>query len=607
MNTFCIHFTRSLLRINAIGLVVLVLLIAPLFTLQGVAFAETDPVVPAVTEDVQNNSQDGLEQPLPQTQPPIEQPPSPVDTTVPEAATIETQPTTQITAPEETQTDTAATQATPAGTDPQTVPLNTIGDGVNAAISNTLDSATTSGNATVNGSAAVGDVSTGDSNATTTNLTLLQSTVTLANGAQPVMFTQNIVGDVVGDILIDPGVLDTAAAQAPTPLDSTPIKIDAALQATITNNLNLASNSGNAAATNNYSVGDISTGNAYAVANVVNLINSAVAAGQSFIGVVNIYGNLTGDILLPASFVNGLLSASTTSPSLLESGSIITSALNATVVNNITSNATSGAVSATDNGTIGDISSGVAKTNVTIYNLTGKQTVTKNMLLVFVNVLGTWAGLLFDAPEGSTSASIGGGGDNGSSAPNNGQYAFNDQSNLSIINNLNLLAKSGDASITNNDQVGNVTTGNAATSASILNILNSQLSLSDWFGILFINVFGTWHGNLAVEPERIPETTNTIGGAVASASTDSPQPRRLFVFAPASIKYSKKFPVESTTSEPVIAEVAASSIEPVSKNVSLVDKDAKSNAPAKWIVLASLVVVAAGLFGSRYYLINKQQ
>jgi len=87
--------------------------------------------------------------------------------------------------------------------------------------------------------------------------------------------------------------------------------------------------------------------------------------------------------------------------------------------------------------------------------------------------------------------------------------------NLAITNNVNATAQSGNATVTNNTQAGNATSGNADTAMNILNLEGSNLSLSNWFGILFINVFGIWNGSFGVAPT----VTNT---AATSTSTENP-------------------------------------------------------------------------------------
>lgn len=54
----------------------------------------------------------------------------------------------------------------------------------------------------------------------------------------------------------------------------------------------------------------------------------------------------------------------------------------------------------------------------------------------------------------------------------------------------------------------------APASANILNMTTSTFSLSDWFGILFINVFRTWNGSFGI---------NTASGEVALLNGTPPQ------------------------------------------------------------------------------------
>ena len=60
-------------------------------------------------------------------------------------------------------------------------------------------------------------------------------------------------------------------------------------------------------------------------------------------------------------------------------------------------------------------------------------------------------------------------------------------------------AQSGNATVRNNTLGGNATTGDAKTSVNVMNLANSSFNLSDWFGILFINVFGNWYGSFGVD------------------------------------------------------------------------------------------------------------
>jgi hypothetical protein len=252
-------------------------------------------------------------------------------------------------------------------------------------------------------------------------------------------------------------------------------------------------------------VASVTTGDASAIADVVNMINSVVAANQSFIGTINIYGDYTGNILMPANSLNALLGSAGSSNG--SSDTTVNTTDNMAINNNVNLGATSGTATASNNDDVGSVTTGNAMTNLTILNLTGKQVIAANSLLVFVNVLGNWVGLIMDAPAGATSAALGGGVSGNSTLANSTDVT--NTGNYGINNNITANATTGNASATNNDDVGSVATGNALASVSLANLINSNFSLSNWFGVLFINVFGTWHGNFGVmKPPVVPAITS---------------------------------------------------------------------------------------------------
>src|SRR5690606_5917391 len=181
------------------------------------------------------------------------------------------------------------------------------------------------------------------------------------------------------------------------------------------------------------------------------------------------------------------------------------------ITNNVNLNAESGDATVDSNTQAGNATTGDALTNLTILNLTNHQVVGSNALLVFVNVLGEWIGLILDAPEGATAAAIGGGVSEQTDlmAKNDVTLDINVDSEHAITNNINLNSNSRDAIVTNNNVVGNATTGDATASANIANIVNSGVSLSNWFGVLFVNVFGSWFGSFGVDTlaGTLPEET----------------------------------------------------------------------------------------------------
>lgn len=407
---------------------------------------------------------------------------------------------------------------------------NTVTNTTGAALNNTIDATSQSGDVAATQNKKVGAVSSGDATATTTVVNQLQSQSSL-DGGTVATFTANIQGDVSGDLVIDPANLAQNTAVDPTGM--TNAQISNAMSGSITNNINLAATSGDATASGNRTVGSVTTGDANVLANVINMINSVVAANQSFVGTINIYGDYTGNILMPADSLNALLGSTGT----ISSGTAVDTSDAATIANNVDLSAASGAALADYNRRVGNVSSGSALTNLTILNLTGHQVTAANCLLVFVNVLGTWVGLILDAPAGTTSAAYGGGVTANTALPSGSNTTSSN--NFGITNNITLAAASGDAAASHNRRVGDVSSGDATASANIANIVNSSFSLSNWFGILFINVFGSWHGNFGLvkpTPPVVPPITSGAALPPTTTATGSPSIGgiKAFAFVPAS-------------------------------------------------------------------------
>lgn len=390
-------------------------------------------------------------------------------------------------------TPTAAHTAASANTPATGSANNSTFDGFyNASISNSIGSSAQSGSASVQSNTTGGNAGSGNAADSATIINLLQSASSLGAGSVGT-FTDNINGNVTSNLLLDPVALQTTSQ--PNSTNGT-ITVNTSSSGQINNNVTLAADSGNASVTNNTTAGNATSGNADAIANLVNLIDSNIAAKQSFLGTINIYGNLTGNILVPSSLLNTLLSTNN-SPSATPSDatSTVSNTTDQTINNNLTTTAASGAANVSDNTTGGAAQSGAATTNVTVFNLTGSQIVGSNSLLVFVNVLGKWVGLIMDAPAGTTAAAIGGGiTTDVPSGPINS--SITNSTKEQINNNVAIAADSGNARVNHNTNAGNATSGNASAGANVLNLEDSNLSLTNWFGVLFINVFGSWIGSL---------------------------------------------------------------------------------------------------------------
>ncbi len=426
----------------------------------------------------------------------------------------------------------------------------------NGSISNNNSTQAATGNALIDGNTYAGNATTGNATAISNLFNLLQSSANFLGGDINT-FNANIQGNMVGDLLINPGAIGgLTAASATNPVDN--LTVNNQSNGVINNNLVVDASSGNASILNNTNAGSATTGNANAVANVINMLNSAVSTGQSFLGNINIYGNLDGDILLPPGFLDSLL-ASNAAPSASSCSSDCSGSTTANIVNNsainnnINSNAATGNAAIANNSTAGSATTGNAANNVTLLNLTGHEIVGKNSLLVFVNVLGQWYGMIMDAPAGTTAATLGGGiSQDTATAELGNNSTLNNTNNSLINNNIDVNATSGDATIANNTHAGDATTGNATTSVNLANFVDSHLALSDWFGILFVNVFGTWNGSFGVDTiAGNPASTSasqTAGSTGTTSGDASSKNNNVFNFVPKAATAAVNTAARQTTS-----------------------------------------------------------
>jgi hypothetical protein len=242
-----------------------------------------------------------------------------------------------------------------------------------ASISTRLFSGAYSGDANVSGNTIGGSAATGNALVVSNLFNLLQSSSNILGG-NFTTFSQDIQGDVVGDILINPDAIMAGGVTNAT--SNTDLTVNEKGSGLIANDVTLDAQSGNASVTGNNTAGDATTGNADAVANIVNAINSYIGAGQGFLGMVNIHGNLDGDILLPPDVLEKLIASNGMEIELSKNTNLsadITS--NQAIENDITTTASTGAANVSDNTSAGSASTGDASTKLTVLNLTGREVI----------------------------------------------------------------------------------------------------------------------------------------------------------------------------------------------------------------------------------------
>ncbi len=312
----------------------------------------------------------------------------------------------------------------------------------NADISNNISSHATSGDALVDSNTTAGNAISGMAQSVANVFNLIQSSLGfLTSGLNT--FVSNIFGSNHGDLTLDTSNLGPNSNTNISNQLNNNIDVNIANNGSINNTIDLTTDSGNASVTKNTNAGSATSGDATASANVVNAINSSIAANESFLGMINIYGDLNGDILLPPGVLNSLITSNALTS--VDSSQIVNSNLlaeftdNQTIKNNVNLGAMSGNSTVDSNTSAGNATTGNATSNLTILNLTGRQVIGANALLVFVNVHGSWLGMIVDAPGGSTAAALGGNLQQNTEINNN--IDINAKNNNTITNNINLAAQ----------------------------------------------------------------------------------------------------------------------------------------------------------------------
>ncbi|HUD11617.1 MAG TPA: hypothetical protein VMS08_04345 [Candidatus Saccharimonadia bacterium] len=499
---------------------------------------------------------------------------------------------------------------------------------------NTLQSTANSGNTAASSNTQVGDSQTGAASVIADLFNLLASAWSWSNGN--LNFFQQTLCDFNqtcnGNVTLNPGQSASGGGGTLGTSGTTNTNVNAQNSGNILNNVNLGAQSGDASATDNTAAGNVSSGNALAEVNIMNLINSFINSGSSFFGVLNIFGTLNGNILFPAGFLNGLVPSGTT-PAGASQGASTTgpgstngtttdnntqSQANSTVANSIANNvattAATGAASAESNTEAGSVASGVANTMQSLFNLANTSIFGQNAVLVIVNISGHWVGKIMNMAGGSTESALLTGGatvspnitgpdsTNQSTTNNNSNSNINEQSEGSITNNVNVGAQSGTADASKNTQVGNVASGNAEAVASVANITNSVINASHWFGVLVINVVGSWLGDIGVVPSTSSNGYSPVGSAAGTSQANSvfaalPKTGAYAQLAGASLGGSGNGQVSSVGTSPQVSSkvLTAAAAQPAAESVASI---AKGKDMSVLFALSAGVMLIAGALAS---------
>ncbi len=271
--------------------------------------------------------------------------------------------------------------------------------------------------------------------------------------------------------------------------------------ATVTNTVLVRSNTGsNTASSTGEGDASVTTGDAYASANVFNLVNTNLINSNYLLVALNNFGDMFGDITLPgASFFETLMGGSgATNTSINNSNT-------ATVTNNTAATADSGNNTATG-GTGGDavVTTGDAHSAASTYNQVNTNMVGGSTVFFLINIFGDWAGNVQGLPEGMTwtrtptgIALMNESGGGGTVTESLSTLGVSNTNTANVTNNVQAWALTGaNKAESTGDGDADIETGDAYASTNVVNMVNTNVIGKNWIFAIF-NIFGNWSGNLS--------------------------------------------------------------------------------------------------------------
>jgi hypothetical protein len=437
-----------------------------------------------------------------------------------------------------------------------------------AAINNNLELSAESGSNQSSGNMGETLIKTGDANVSGTVITSVNTNV---DGL--VLSEFEIADDHTGDIILDFGAqcvnCTNGNAQAITKgngkgSENTTNLIDTntegtfqSNEATLGNTLTLEANSGlNTSDANTGGDTTIYTGDANVNANMITMANNNIA-GNIVYGVVNIYGDLVGDIIFPEEQLTSCCSNGSTTTTTANNGANSNNSTQVSETNteltfqtneadisntlNLTGETGNNDVSANTGGDnrilTGDAQVVANAVTVANTNLDGG-----NMWLVIINEAGQWIGKILGNPSGSTMAAsegttlttnefgevvaTSGNGANSQNTTNISNTNSNTtvQTNTANIDNtLNLSANTGGNSASKNTNGdSNIVTGDATIIANMVNFVNNNITGGGKLFVTVVNVFGSWIGDFVTPGQHKdqPQQENTNLSQSTNTSVD---------------------------------------------------------------------------------------
>lgn len=333
-------------------------------------------------------------------------------------------------------------------------------------------------------------------------------------------------------------------------------------QAEVNNDINVTGVSGNNTVEDNDGEVDILTGRITVLANMMNFINANFSGEKWSFIMVNIFGSLTGDIIVPGTdqyldgegasgslaqnYGNGDDSVNDQTASSSQTDSV-SGNNSVSLSNNINANGVTGENSMDGNdGPNQEATAGNVDVASTITNFLNMNFFGDNWVFLIVNVFGKWMGQIvgfadegaIDAPEEGSFAALSVGGSsgpqtataiNGNTGDDSANYATAnssennsvDNANSAVVNNnINVDAISGGNQANGNQGSTKIKSGWVEIDANLLNIINMNVTGRQWM-IVFLNIFGDMTGNLFFGAPPAPAAVIAETGETATAQNNT--------------------------------------------------------------------------------------
>ena len=357
-----------------------------------------------------------------------------------------------------------------------------------------------------------------------------------------------------------------------TCLNSSIVKVESGNTATVTNTVIVRADAGNNVATTSGDGGaEIATGDAYAGANVVNLVNTNIINSSYLMVAFNNFGDLDGDITLPGgSFFTDLFARGGTVPEMNASAYKISNENYGTSTSDVGVDANTGSSTAETTGEgSGIVATGDAYSQATEYTDLNKNYIGGTSAFFMFRVAGEWKGNFKSLPDGlypytyqdvatkdgttSTSTLVlitneeldeegtPEGQDEGNydneqlpSTPeancdedegainncmNSSQVIASSTNTAVVENNIDVSANTGNNVAITEDGTAHVITGDAYAIANLVNIINTNIVGRNWIFAIF-NVLGNWNGDVSFGKSALALTAKTLAPATVAPGAE---------------------------------------------------------------------------------------